>query len=85
MSGVDALIDTQTSVSGLRRMIVNLNLVNTGQFIAYDGKAINRQGMFVIQSASLQSSCLQGFQNCILPGTGVECRAIVPQCRKSKE
>lgn len=41
MGGPDALIDTRTSVSGLRRVIESLNLENSGQFIAYDGKVIN--------------------------------------------
>ncbi|PKO47070.1 MAG: short-chain dehydrogenase [Betaproteobacteria bacterium HGW-Betaproteobacteria-22] len=40
MGGPNALIDTKTSVSGLRRVIENLTLNTTGQFIAYDGKAI---------------------------------------------
>jgi len=41
MGGPGGLIDAQTSVSGLRQVIANLNLANSGQFIAYDGKAIN--------------------------------------------
>jgi NAD(P)-dependent dehydrogenase (short-subunit alcohol dehydrogenase family) len=41
MGGPDALIDTQTSVAGLRKVIEDLNLDNTGRFIAYDGKVIN--------------------------------------------
>ncbi len=41
MGGRNALISAQTSVSGLRNVIENLNLSNTGEFIAYDGKAIN--------------------------------------------
>jgi NAD(P)-dependent dehydrogenase (short-subunit alcohol dehydrogenase family) len=41
MGGPDALIDTQTSVAGLRKVIEHLNLDNTGRFIAYDGKVIN--------------------------------------------
>jgi hypothetical protein len=40
MGGSNALIDTQTSVTGLRKVIANLNLSNTGKFIAYDGKEI---------------------------------------------
>ena len=40
MGGSNALIDTQTSVTGLRNVIANLNLSNTGKFIAYDGKEI---------------------------------------------
>jgi len=41
MGGPDALIDTRTSVSGLRQVIAKLSLDNSGQFIAYDGKVIN--------------------------------------------
>lgn len=41
MGGPDALIDTQTSVSGLRQVIEDLNLNNSGRFVAYDGKDIN--------------------------------------------
>lgn len=41
MGGPDALIDTRTSVSGLRQVIQSLNQANSGQFIAYDGKVIN--------------------------------------------
>lgn len=41
MGGTNALIDTQTSVSGLRQVIQSLSLSNSGQFIAYDGKVIN--------------------------------------------
>jgi NAD(P)-dependent dehydrogenase (short-subunit alcohol dehydrogenase family) len=41
MGGSNAMINTQTSVRGLRKVIENLSLSNTGQFIAYDGKAIN--------------------------------------------
>ncbi len=40
MGGSNALIDTQTSVTGLRVVIENLNMSNTGKFIAYDGKEI---------------------------------------------
>jgi NAD(P)-dependent dehydrogenase (short-subunit alcohol dehydrogenase family) len=40
MGGPNALINTQTSVSGLRKVIGNLSLSNTGKFIAYDGKEI---------------------------------------------
>lgn len=40
MGGSNALINTQTSVSGLRNVIEKLNLSNTGKFIAYDGKEI---------------------------------------------
>ena len=41
MGGSNALINAQTSVSGLRKVIESLSLSTTGQFIAYDGKAIN--------------------------------------------
>jgi NAD(P)-dependent dehydrogenase (short-subunit alcohol dehydrogenase family) len=40
MGGSNALINTQTSVAGLRKVIENLTLSNTGRFIAYDGKEI---------------------------------------------
>ncbi len=40
MGGSNALIDTQTSVSGLREVIAKLCLQNTGRFIAYDGSRI---------------------------------------------
>lgn len=40
MGGPNALIDAQTSVAGLRKVIEHLNLKNTGKFIAYDGKEI---------------------------------------------
>lgn len=41
MGGHNALIDTQTSVSGMRKVLENLNIKNTGKFIAYDGKEID--------------------------------------------
>ena len=41
MGGANGLINTQTSVTGLRRVIDALSLENTGKFIAYDGKPIN--------------------------------------------
>jgi NAD(P)-dependent dehydrogenase (short-subunit alcohol dehydrogenase family) len=41
MGGSNALISAQTSVSGLRKVIEQLNPSITGKFIAYDGKAIN--------------------------------------------
>jgi len=41
MGGSNALIDTQTSVTGLRKVITNANLNNTGKFIAFDGKEID--------------------------------------------
>ena len=40
MGGSNALIDTKTSVMGLREVIANLNMSNTVKFIAYDGKEI---------------------------------------------
>ncbi|MDP3087687.1 MAG: SDR family oxidoreductase [Methylotenera sp.] len=40
MGGSNALIDTQTSVLGLRKVIMNLNLSNSGKFFSYDGKEI---------------------------------------------
>lgn len=40
MGGRNALISTQTSVTGLRNVIEHLNIENTGKFIAYDGKEI---------------------------------------------
>jgi NAD(P)-dependent dehydrogenase (short-subunit alcohol dehydrogenase family) len=40
MGGSNALISAQTSVTGLRQVIENLNLNNTGKFIAFDGKEI---------------------------------------------
>ncbi|WP_020166621.1 MULTISPECIES: SDR family oxidoreductase [Methylotenera] len=41
MGGANGLINTQTSVTGLRRVIDALSLESTGKFIAYDGKSIN--------------------------------------------
>lgn len=40
MGGSNALINTQTSVTGMRQVIEHLNLSNTGRFIAYDGQQI---------------------------------------------
>lgn len=40
MGGPNALITTQTSVAGMREVIEDLNLNNTGRFIAYDGQEI---------------------------------------------
>ncbi|PPD56929.1 MAG: short-chain dehydrogenase [Methylotenera sp.] len=40
MGGPNGLINAQTSVTGLRKVIENLSLANTGQFIAFDGKCI---------------------------------------------
>lgn len=41
MGGANGLINTQTSVTGLRQVIADLSLQSTGQFIAFDGKSIN--------------------------------------------
>ena len=40
MGGPHGLIDTPTSVQGLRQVIAGLHSGLTGQFIAYDGKSI---------------------------------------------
>jgi hypothetical protein len=40
LGGPNALINTQTSVAGLRKVIDQLNLATTGKFIAFDGKEI---------------------------------------------
>lgn len=40
MGGANGLINTQTSVTGLREVIERLSSHNTGRFIAYDGKEI---------------------------------------------
>ena len=40
MGGPNALINTEQSVTGLRKVIADLNLNNAGRFIAYDGKVI---------------------------------------------
>jgi NAD(P)-dependent dehydrogenase (short-subunit alcohol dehydrogenase family) len=40
MGGHNALINTQTSVIGLRRVIAHLSLANSGKFIAFDGQEI---------------------------------------------
>jgi len=40
MGGPNGLIDTQTSVRGLRAVIQDLNTANSGQFTAYDGQVI---------------------------------------------
>jgi NAD(P)-dependent dehydrogenase (short-subunit alcohol dehydrogenase family) len=40
MGGANALINTPTSVAGMRRVIEKLSIENTGKFIAYDGKEI---------------------------------------------
>ncbi|HSF72134.1 MAG TPA: SDR family oxidoreductase [Methylotenera sp.] len=41
MGGSNALINTKTSVTGMRKVIADTNLSNTGRFIAYDGQTIN--------------------------------------------
>ncbi len=41
MGGPNGLINAQTSVTGLRKQIAELNLGNSGKFMAYDGKDIN--------------------------------------------
>jgi len=40
MGGPNGLIDTEISVSGLRKVIANLSLNRSGKFFAYDGKEI---------------------------------------------
>ena len=40
MGGPNGLVNTQTSVTGLRKVIADLSLENSGKFIAYDGKEI---------------------------------------------
>ncbi len=40
MGGPNALINVETSVNGLRKVIDKLSLSDTGKFIAYDGKEI---------------------------------------------
>ena len=40
MGGPNGLVNTQTSVIGLRKVIADLSLANSGKFIAYDGKEI---------------------------------------------
>ena len=40
MGGQNALIDTKTSVSGLRERIAETSLDNSGRFVAYDGEDI---------------------------------------------
>jgi hypothetical protein len=40
MGGPNGLIDSQTSVTGLRKMIADLSLSSSGKFIAYDGSEI---------------------------------------------
>ena len=41
MGGPNGLISVQKSVTGLRRVIEDLSLETTGQFVDYAGKAIN--------------------------------------------
>ena len=40
MGGQNAMINTQTSVTGMRQQIAETNLGNTGRFMAYDGRQI---------------------------------------------
>jgi NAD(P)-dependent dehydrogenase (short-subunit alcohol dehydrogenase family) len=40
MGGPNGLINAHTSVTGLRKVIDDLNLSNTGRFMAFDGKEI---------------------------------------------
>ncbi|HSI28785.1 MAG TPA: SDR family oxidoreductase [Methylophilus sp.] len=40
MGGPNGLITTETSVAGLRQVIDNLSLAQSGEFIAYDGKPV---------------------------------------------
>ena len=40
MGGPNGLIDAPTSVAGMRKVIADLSLVTTGQFITYDGKQV---------------------------------------------
>ncbi|RDH42960.1 SDR family oxidoreductase [Zooshikella ganghwensis] len=40
MGGPNALIDTQTSIKGIKQLLENLSLENTGSFVAYDGQLI---------------------------------------------
>lgn len=40
MGGPNGLIDTETSVAGLRKVIDDLDLAQSGEFIAYDGKTV---------------------------------------------
>lgn len=40
MGGPNGLIDTETSVAGLRKVIAGLDQANSGEFIAYDGKQV---------------------------------------------
>lgn len=41
MGGANAAVDTNASVAGMRQVIADLSLSNSGQFMAYDGKVIN--------------------------------------------
>ncbi|WP_229008827.1 SDR family oxidoreductase [Methylophilus sp. Leaf408] len=40
MGGPNGLIDTKTSVAGLRKVIAGLDRAQSGEFIAYDGKLV---------------------------------------------
>ena len=41
MGGENALIDTETSVSGMMQVIENLSMENTGEFRVYDGSELS--------------------------------------------
>lgn len=41
MGGPNGLINAQTSVTGLRQQIADLDVSSSGKFVAYDGKPIN--------------------------------------------
>jgi hypothetical protein len=40
MGGPNAAIDVETSVTGMRNVIADLTMKQTGQFFDYNGKAI---------------------------------------------
>jgi NAD(P)-dependent dehydrogenase (short-subunit alcohol dehydrogenase family) len=40
MGGPNGLISTETSVAGLRKVIDDLSMGQSGEFIAYDGKPV---------------------------------------------
>ena len=40
MGGSSAPLDAETSVTGMRNVIADLTMKNTGQFLTYDGKTI---------------------------------------------
>lgn len=41
MGGENALIDTETSIHGIRKVIEQLSLKNSGKFVSYDGSLIS--------------------------------------------